>query len=116
MLPHLPPGLPLSIRHVQFSIWNVPELYISCGKLGCTSIVLVRHRKLDFGLNLFLMLVYSFFQLILVAKGTHFKNLPGAGLAPLGNLRYRLIFATTHGTRNEQIGLFPVLVDPDIKI
>ena len=29
-----------------------------------------------------------FFQLILVAKGAHFKNVPGAGLAPLGNLRY----------------------------
>ena len=30
-----------------------------------------------------------FFQLVLVAKGTHFKNLTGAGLAPLGSLRNR---------------------------
>ena len=48
--------------------------------------LLIRLRKLNLGLNLFSYIV--FFQLGLVAKGTHFKNLPGVGLAPLGNLRY----------------------------
>ena len=52
------------------------------------TIAVVKHRKLDFGLNLFFSYIYIYFQLILVAKGTHFKNLPGAGLAPLSNLRY----------------------------
>ena len=77
--------------------------------------MLVRHRKLEFGLNLFFSYIV-FFQLILGAKGTHFKNLPGAGLAPLSNLRYWPIFATPHGTQNGQIGLSPVLAAPDIEI